>query len=131
MESLPSLIGKVVEAEQLVTEELSAAHIGSGSLKVYATPAMVAFVEKTSRDLCETVLPEGFTSVGVALQVNHLAPTPLGNRVHLTLSVSEVQDNRIQFQARLRDEKEPIGEVEHERVIVDVQRFLKRVDSKA
>jgi predicted thioesterase len=130
MKSVQTLAGKTVESKQTVTKDLTASHIGSGSLQVYATPAMVAFVEQTSSDLCQSVLPDGYTTVGVALRVRHLAPTPLGKQIRLRLSVRDIVENRIHFQAQLHDEHEQIGEVAHERVIVDLARFLRRVDSK-
>jgi predicted thioesterase len=131
MEALQALAGHTIEAEQTVTEDFTASHIGSGRLQVYATPAMVAFVERTASDLCQSVLPQGYTSVGVTLNVRHLAPTPIGKQIRLRLTVREIVENRIRFTATLQDELEPIGEVDHERVVVDLARFLKRVDSKA
>jgi predicted thioesterase len=124
-------VGMTLETEQVVTGELSAPHLGSGSLRVYATPAMAMFIEQSCCKLIHPLLPEGKTTVGIEINVRHLAPTPLGMRVSSRVEVISVEGNIIAFRAQLRDEKEPIGEVEHRRAIVDTERFMKRVSSKS
>jgi predicted thioesterase len=124
-------VGETVETSQEVTPERTASHIGSGSVRVYATPAMVLFVERTCHAMIARHLPEGKTSVGVALRVRHLAPTPLGAVVHLRAEVIGVAGGAIDFRARLRDDVEDIGEVEHRRQVVETARFLRRVEAKA
>ena len=124
-------VGEVIEASQEVTPERTASHIGSGSVRVYATPAMVLFVERTCHSLIERHLPEGKTSVGVELRVRHLAPTPLGSVVRLRAEVVGVAGGAIDFRAHLWDDHEAIGEVEHRRQVVDTARFLRRVEDKA
>jgi predicted thioesterase len=130
--TLPGLsVGDSVEASQEVTAERTAAHIGSGAFRVYATPAMALFVERTCHGMIALHLPEGKTSVGVELRVRHLAPTPLGSPVHLRVEVVGIEGETIDFRAWLRDDREPIGEVEHRRRVVDLERFLKRVEAKS
>lgn len=124
-------VGEAVEATQDVTAERTASHIGSGALRVYATPAMALFVERTCHGLISRYLPEGKTTVGVELRVRHLAPTPLGSTVRLRAEVAAVDGPTIDFRARLWDEQELVGEVEHRRRVVDLERFLKRVEAKA
>jgi len=113
-----------------VTVERTAAHIGSGAVRVYATPAMALFVERACHTLIARHLPPEKTSVGVELGVRHLAPSPLGATVHLRAEVVGVEGETIDFRARLWDEHEPIGDVEHRRRIVDLERFLRRVEAK-
>jgi predicted thioesterase len=129
------LAGAALEASQEVTAERTASHIGSGALRVYATPAMALFVERTCRDLVEPHLPEGKTTVGVELRVRHLAPTPLGSLVRLRAEVVAFEGapggETIDFVAKLWDEQDQVGEVEHRRRVVDVERFLRRVEAKA
>jgi predicted thioesterase len=124
-------VGEVVEASQEVTAERTASHIGSGAVRVYATPAMALFVERTCHGLIARHVPEGKTSVGVELRVRHLAPTPLGSVVHLRAEVISVEGGAITFRCDLRDDVEPVGEVEHVRRIVELERFLRRVEKKA
>jgi fluoroacetyl-CoA thioesterase len=123
-------VGMKINAEQQVTEARVAAHLGSGSLQVYATPAMVTFIEHTCRQLIEPLLPTGQTTVGTMIQVEHLAPTPLGATVQIEASVIEIEGRRVVFQAEIRDERELIGRAHHERFIIDEGRFMERVQSK-
>jgi predicted thioesterase len=130
--TLPGLsVGDTIEASQEVTADRTASHIGSGAVRVYATPAMALFVERTCHGMIARHLPEGKTSVGVELRVRHLAPTPLGSPVYLKVEVVGIEDETVDFVARLRDDQEPIGEVEHRRRVVDLERFLKRVGAKS
>jgi len=94
-------IGNRIEDNQQVTLERVASHLGSGSLQVYATPAMVAFVEQTCRKLVEPYLPEGMTTVGIAITVRHIAPTPLGRKISIQAEIVLIEKNVISFQAEL------------------------------
>ncbi|TET82284.1 MAG: hypothetical protein E3J37_07640 [Anaerolineales bacterium] len=123
--------GMVAEAIQEVTCELTALHVGSGDLQVYATPAMVALVEQTCTSMVMPLLPKGQTSVGTELHIRHLAPTPMGGMVRIRAEVVDVRDNLITFNARIWDEVELVGEVEHQRAVIGVERFMRRVDAKS
>jgi fluoroacetyl-CoA thioesterase len=124
-------LGEWIEANRVVDLSMAASHLGSGSLKVYATPAMVTFIEHTCRQLVEPHLGPGQTSVGIRLAVKHLAPTPMGATVTIRAEVAGVEGNLVVFAAQVRDDVELIGEAEHTRAIIDVDRFLKRVALKA
>ena len=122
--------GDSIEDTQVVEENRTASHIGSGSLRVYATPAMVLFIEHTCMDLIEPHLPEGRTSVGVSLEVKHLAPTPMGATVSIKAEIVEINEPLVKFKARIFDETEQVGEAKHTRAVIDVERFLRRVERK-
>ena len=124
-------VGEIAEDTQQVTPERTASHIGSGALRVYASPAMALFVEQTCRRLVEGRLPQGMTTVGVELRLRHLAPTPLGATVRIRAEVVGVEGEAVDFKAEVWDEQELVGEAEHQRRIVDVDRFLRRVQAKA
>ena len=124
-------VGDRIEDTQQVTLERVASNLGSGTLQVYATPAMVAFVEQTCRKLVEPFLPEGMTTVGIALAVRHIAPTPLGRKVSIQAEIVLVEKNVISFQAELWDEMEKIGEAAHERAVIEIDRFTERVQKKS
>jgi fluoroacetyl-CoA thioesterase len=113
-----------------VGEEQTAVHVGSGGLKVLATPIMIAYMERASRDLLGKVLPQGYSSVGVHVDVRHLAPTPLGGHVEVTCEVLGVDGRRVLFDVKAYDEEEKVGEGRHERVVIGVERFLQRVEAK-
>lgn len=123
----PGLQGEMTEQ---VTESVSARHIGSGDLRVYATPAMVALIERASVALLAPYLPEGQSTVGMGLQLRHLAPTPLGKQVTARVRVEAVEGNTISLAAEVWDDVEKVGQAEHQRAIIDVARFLRRVEAK-
>ena len=131
METAPIKVGMTLEAEQVVTPERTAPHIGSGSLRVYATPAMGMLIEETCCALIDPLLPDGKTTVGTEIQLRHLAPTPVGGNVTIRVTIVSFEGNLIVFEAQLRDEMESIGTAQHHRVIVDVDRFMKRVLAKS
>ena len=132
MKDGPSIIpGMVCEAIQKVTPELTASHIGSGTLRVFATPAMCALVEKTCASMVAPQLTEDQTTVGVKLHIHHMAPTPVGSEVRLRAEVLEFQENLIIFKVQIWDEVELVGNAEHHRVVVDEERFLRRVRTKS
>ena len=131
MTGLPVRVGQSAEATQEVTSDLVASHLGSGNLRVFATPAMALLVERTCRRLIEDGLPQGQSTVGVDIRVRHLAPTPLGGTVRIRAEVVEIEGRTVDFRAEVWDESEKVGEAEHRRVVVDLDRFLKKVDAKA
>ncbi len=123
----PGLTG---EQAVTVTQKLTAQRMGSGSLVVYATPAMIALMEQTAVAAIDPLLPEGQASVGVELAVKHLAATPVGHRVRARAEVIGVEGRRVSFRVQAWDDKELIGEGTHTRVVIDVARFMGRVDAK-
>lgn len=129
--SRPEIVqGLVGESSREVTPAESAAHLGSGTVGVYATPAMVAFVERTCQQLVQPLLPAGQSTVGTAIQIRHLAPTPIGAMVRVRAEVASVEGRQIVFRAQVWDETELIGEADHRRVVIDVDRFMQRVEAK-
>ena len=124
-------VGDATEASQEVTPEAVAAHLGSGSVRVFATPAMALLVERTCRSLVEPHLPQGQSTVGVEISLRHLAPTPIGWTVRIRAEIVGIEGRAVDFRAELWDKAEKVGEADHRRVIIDLDRFLKRVEAKA
>jgi fluoroacetyl-CoA thioesterase len=124
----PGLKGEV---SLVVAEEHTAKHLGSGSVQVLATPQMVLLMERASVAAVDPLLPEGYRTVGVGLNIRHLAPTPLGFEVKATAELIEVEGRRLFFHVEVRDEVEVVGQGTHERSIINVQRFGERVAQKA
>ena len=122
--------GMSEDATYVVEEQYTAAHLGSGSLRVLATPSMIAFMERTARDLLGARLPEGHSSVGVHVDVRHIAATPVGGQVSVRVEVLEVSGRLVNFSVRAWDDEEKIGEGRHQRAVIEVQRFLRRVQAK-
>jgi predicted thioesterase len=123
-------VGLAREQSFVVQDEHSAIHIGSGSLRVLATPWMIAFMEQTARDLMADHLPAGASSVGVLVHVSHLAPTPVGAEVKVRAEVATVEGSKVTFNVQAWDAVEMVGRGQHERVAIDEGRFLKRVNAK-
>ena len=113
-----------------VEEEHAAIHIGSGSSRVLATPWMIAFMERVSHRLLAEHIPAGYSSVGVAVEVRHLALTPIGGLVRVRVEIVDLDDRKVLLAVEARDENEVVGEGRHQRVVIDEARFLKRVESK-
>ena len=113
-----------------VEEEHAAIHIGSGSSRVLATPWMIAFMERVSHRLVSENLPQGYSSVGVVVDVRHLAPTPIGGRVRVRAEIIELNGLNVALVVQAWDESELVGEGRHQRVVIDEARFLKRVEAK-
>lgn len=123
-------VGMKGEVSTLVEKEDTALEVGSGSLLVYATPCMVALMEGAACEAIAAALPEEKTSVGIALNISHLAATPVGLEVRAEAEVTEVDGNTITFQITAYDEAGKIGEGTHKRAIVTSQRFLDKVYAK-
>ena len=124
---VPGLTGT---AEIVVGPEHTAPFVGSGRIAVLATPVMINLIEAAALAAVEQILPSGHQSLGIQLDENHTAATPVGLRVTATAEVSHVQGRTITFRVAARDEFEPIGGGSHRRVVVSVSRFDERVQRK-
>lgn len=113
-----------------ITEEVDQQHCadtwGSGSLPVYATPAMTLLVEKAAVALLEGKLDEGMTTVGTQINVQHLSATPLGRTVTCKCCLVEIDRKRLCFQAEITDATGRAGYCTHERFIVNGDKFLEK-----
>ncbi len=115
---------------ELVTEQNTALSVGSGSLKVYATPAMLALMEKAACNALESLLGEGETTVGTLLNVKHLAATPVGMTVSATAELVEQEGRKFLLNVQAFDESGLIGEGTHERFLVQSEKFTSKTYSK-
>jgi len=118
------------ELTKLVTDNDSASNCGSGLLPVFATPALVAFMEQTAHTSIGHLLPEGSTSVGAEINVKHLKATPLGMQVRCHSKLVEADGRRLVFHIEAYDEVAKIGEAVHIRYIVDSKRFMDKLSQK-
>jgi predicted thioesterase len=122
--------GQVGEKTTTVTEALTARHLGSGGVLVYATPAMIALMEGAAVAAIDPLLPAGQASVGVAVSIRHLAATPLGHQVRARAEVTGVEGRQVTFAVQAWDEQELIGEGSHTRFVIDVARYQQRLAAK-
>jgi predicted thioesterase len=117
-------------SELMVGEEHTAPSIGSGKVRVLATPVMINLIEAAALAAIERLLPTGYQSLGTHLDVRHLAATPVGMKVTATAEVTRVDGRTVFFRVNARDEIDLIGDGSHERVVVNVAKFDQRVQRK-
>lgn len=123
----PGLVGT---AELVVGPEHTAPFVGSGRIAVLATPVMINVIEAAALAAVEHLLPAGHQSLGIHLDVSHVAATPVGLRITASAEVLRAEGRTISFRVEARDEFEPIGAGTHQRVVVSVARFDERVKRK-
>lgn len=116
--------------EAIVTEEMTAVARKSGTLAVFATPAMIELIEQTAWESVAPVLVEGEASVGTLLNIRHLSATPVGMKVFCRTVLTEVDGRRLVFEADVEDEVGKIAEGIHERFIVSADKFQQKADGK-
>ena len=124
----PGLVGA---ADVRVGVEHTAPSIGSGAIPVLGTPVMINLMEGAALAAVEHLLPAGHQSLGIHLDVRHIAATPIGMRVRATAELTSVDGRTLTFRVEARDERETIGDGTHQRVVVNVARFDQRVQAKA
>ena len=124
----PGVIG---ESDLIVRESDTARSSGGESLPlVFSTPRMISCMEQTAHASIFPLLPEGQSSVGIVVNIRHLAATPVGMRVRFHSELLEVDGRRLRFKVEAWDEWEKIGEGEHERFVIDTARFTDRLLKK-
>ena len=117
-------------AEITVGEEHTAPRVGSGRVRVLATPVMINLMEAAALDAVERLLPTGHQSLGTHLNVGHYAATPVGMRLRASATVTHVTGRTVEFRVEAFDEKERVGDGTHTRVVVNVERFDQRIQRK-
>jgi fluoroacetyl-CoA thioesterase len=123
-------IGLVGELSHTVEPSMLASAVGSGGLDVFSTPSLLALMESAAREAVEHLLPSDQTTVGVHIDMRHLAPTPPGVQVRARAELLEVDGRRLVFRVEAFDTTDKIGEGTHERMIVDPARLLARAAAK-
>jgi fluoroacetyl-CoA thioesterase len=124
MALIPGLTG---EATTIVVAENTAASVGAGGVEVFGTPMMIALMENAAWRAVANSLDEGDVTVGTAVNVRHLAATPLGQNVRAMAELIEIDGRRLVFKVEAYDEKQKIGDGQHERFIVNLERFKRRI----
>jgi len=117
-------------AEIVVGEQHTAPRIGSGRVRVLATPVMINLMEAAALDAVENLIPAGHQSLGTRLDVRHIAATPVGMRVRATAKLLAVDGRTLEFRVEANDERDLIGDGLHTRLVVNVARFDQRVQAK-
>lgn len=113
--------------EKVVQKKDSAAEYGSGMVDVFATPAMIAFMEQTAMTAVADKLPEGYGTVGMEVCVRHKRPTPVGKTVYCEAILTNVSGKKLLFGVRAWDEEGEIGNGTHSRYIINNKEFMKQL----
>ena len=119
-------IGKHLSVTVEATEEDTAAAVGNADVEVVATTALILFIEAAASELIEDCCEAGEISVGSAVNVRHLAAAPVGVRIRVTAKVTAVRGRRIDFAVEAQHERRTLMIGTHQRVVVDLKRFLKQ-----
>ena len=114
----------------IVDESNTAKTMGSGTLDVFATPAMTALMEKTAWKSVAEELEEGCGTVGIRLEITHDAPTPLGMKVTCESVLTGIDGRKLTFEVEARDERGKIGSGIHERFIIGNKKFQEKANQK-
>lgn len=113
-----------------VEKENTAEVMKSGTLQVFATPAMIALMEETAWKSVAAELEEGCATVGTSLNIKHLSASPVGMKITCNTTLVEVDGRRLVFSVDVEDEAGKIGEGIHERFIIQSEKFQKKAEAK-
>jgi fluoroacetyl-CoA thioesterase len=122
--------GMKAEVSHVVGENDTAAKFGSGGVRVFATPLMIGLMENAALSSVDPHLPEGFATVGLSVNVSHMAATPVGMKVTAKAELAEIEGKKLTFKVEAFDEVEKIGEGLHHRYIINLDKFIQKADSK-
>jgi predicted thioesterase len=123
-------LGLIGNASILVDEEQTAPRVGSGRVRVLATPVMINMMEAAALEAIENLLPSGHQSLGTHLDVGHYAATPVGMTLRATAEVTKIDGRNVTFRVEAFDDRERVGDGSHTRVVVNVERFDARIQKK-
>ena len=125
-------IGDTFTVKKVVTEDMTAAALGSGGLPVFGTPYLVAMVENAAFTYLQQELPEGKSTVGTKVEVSNVSPAPVGMEITVTVAVTDISANgkMVDFKATATDTAGLIGEGTHQRAVITVDRFMDKCQAK-
>ncbi len=123
--------GLTAKAEKTVVFEDTAKAVSSGLAEVFSTPCMIALMECAAASAVQPQLPPGFSTVGVRIDAQHIAATPVGFKVWAKAELTAVAGRRLNFDITAWDEQEKIGEAQHTRMIIDESKFAAKAAAKA
>lgn len=120
-------VGMTHTAEWEITEKLCTTR---GDYKVFSTPSMTLLVEMASQQLAAPHLKPGQGQVGLSVNIRHLAPTPIGKQVRAEVELTGIDRRKLTFKVKVYDDVEQVGEAEHERFVIDVDKYIERLRKK-
>lgn len=123
-------IGKKITKTDIVTSDKLACNVGSGSVAVYATPMAIALIEGAAAELAQEFMPEGFTTVGTNISIEHLSATAEGAEVYATVQLIESDGRKFEFTFEAYDNAGIIARGTHQRFSVKINKFLSKAIAK-
>lgn len=120
-------VGMKETVEQEVTEARTTTR---GEFKVFSTPSMLQFAESASNKLAASHLKAGQGQVGLSAFIKHMAATPMGKTVRAEVELVEIDRRRLKFHVQIFDDVEQIGDVVHERFVIDLDKYTDRLRKK-
>lgn len=123
-------VGMKARLDLTVEDKDTAVAFGSGGVRVFATPMMIGIMEGAALKAVDPHLPEGYATVGIHLDVKHLAATPVGMKVYAEAELIEIEGKKLTFKIEAYDEQEKIGEGTHQRFIIPLEKFIQKAEAK-
>ena len=120
-------VGLKYQSRVVVSEDNTALKLGSGDMEVFATPAMIALMENAAMNAVASHLDAGTTTVGTMMKSSHIKASAIGANITAEAELVAVEGRRLSFTVTAWDDKGVIGEGEHERFVVDRERFLSKL----
>lgn len=120
-------VGLEFTSEKIVSKKDTAAEFGSGGIYVYATPMMIGLMENAALNAVDDKLGKDYSTVGINVNVDHLAPTPVGMKVKAVAKLIEIEGKKLVFEVEAFDEDKKIGKGTHTRYIVNISRFMDKI----
>lgn len=127
---LEHLTGSELSIETVVDLSDTASAVGSGGVEVLSTPSMILMFEQAARDAVQQLLPDGYTTVGVQVNIEHISATPVGEKVRVKAGVTAVEGRKLIFDVTAHDEHGIIGKGTHQRFIINLDRFMKKLSER-
>lgn len=122
--------GIELSLEATVKKADTARSFGSGLLDVYATPAMITFMERTSMELVQDYLPEAYGTVGIHVEVNHIKASSVGARVVCRAKLVNISDRKLSFEVAVSERGETVGSGVHDRFIINEKKFIEKLNQQ-
>lgn len=123
-------IGKKITKTDIVTSDKLACNVGSGNVAVYATPMVVALIESAAAELAQEFVPEGCTTVGTNISIEHLSATAEGAEVYATAQLIESDGRKFEFAVEAYDNAGIIAKGTHQRFSVKTDKFISKAMAK-
>ena len=127
---MPETLPKILEKTYTVTNDLAVHFMGAEAPPVLSTPALLLWMEMTSRESIQELLQPGQDTVGVGVTLKHLAATPVGGQVRVVTRLVKVEGRFYTLEIEAFDEAEKVGEATHQRAAITVAKFAERVRAK-